>query len=59
MRRALCILLLPLTLSLTGCATSFAPPAAQTGAPDEALQGHAAWCGTNPPSGYCGIDDKR
>jgi hypothetical protein len=42
MRRALCILLLPITLSLTGCATSFAPPASQTGAPDEALQGHAA-----------------
>ena len=35
------------------------PPAAEIGTSDPALQGHAQWCNTNPPSGYCGVDDRR
>jgi hypothetical protein len=48
--------LLLLTTALAGCTP--APPAPNVAA-DEAVQGHTQWCGTNPPSGYCTIDDKR
>jgi hypothetical protein len=48
--------LLLLTAVLAACAPS--PPAPNVAA-DEAMQGHTQWCGTNPPSGYCGIDDLR
>ena len=51
--------LLLLMAALAACTPAPPPPPAQSGAPDEALQGHAQWCGTNPPSGYCSIDDKR
>lgn len=34
--------------------TGVAP--ADTTAPDPISQGHAVWCGTNPPSGYCIYD---
>lgn len=53
--RTVCLFLL--AAALAGC-TPPAPPA-QSGTSDEAVQGHAQWCGTNPPSGYCSIDDKR
>jgi hypothetical protein len=53
--RAVCLVLL--MAALAGCTP--APPPAQSGTPDEAVQGHAQWCGTNPSSGYCTIDDKR
>lgn len=55
-RRAAALALL--AAALAGCTTQPAPPA-PSASPDEALQGHAQWCGTNPPSGYCSIDDKR
>ncbi len=48
--------LLLLAAALAGCTQPPPPPGV---AADEALQGHAQWCGTNPPSGYCSIDDKR
>jgi hypothetical protein len=38
--------------SLAGCLTA-APPE------DQRSWGHAAWCGTSPPSGYCIVDDHR
>lgn len=47
--------------ALSACAsypppdTSAAPPAAR----DPILLGHAAWCGTNPPSGYCPSSYRR
>jgi hypothetical protein len=56
--RALRVSVLAATLALAACASS-EPPAAPTGAPDPALLGHSDWCNTNPPSGYCGIDDLR
>jgi hypothetical protein len=46
-------------LSLGACVQQQTPPPAATGEPDPALQGHAQWCNTNPPSGYCAIDDHR
>lgn len=49
--------LLLLAAALAACTPQ--PPPAPGVAADEALQGHAQWCGTNPPSGYCTIDDKR
>ncbi len=55
-RRAAALALM--AAALAGCTPPAAPPA-QSASPDEALQGHAQWCGTNPPSGYCSIDDKR
>jgi hypothetical protein len=48
--------LLLLTAALAACAQ---PPPAPGAAADAAVQGHAQWCGTNPPSGYCSIDDRR
>jgi len=58
LRRGFWLPALAAALAIAACTPS-APPAAPTGSPDEALQGHSAWCGTNPPSGYCLIDDKR
>jgi hypothetical protein len=50
---------LAVALSLGACVPPRATPASETGAPDPALQGHAQWCNTSPPSGYCGVDDLR
>lgn len=47
-----------LLAALAGCTPPLAPPE-RSGTEDEALKSHAQWCGTNPPSGYCTIDDKR
>lgn len=49
--------LLLLAAAVAACTPQPPPPPGV--AADEAVQGHARWCGTNPPSGYCTIDDKR
>ena len=46
-------------LLLAACAMQTGAPGADTGASDPALQDHARWCSTNPPSGYCDVDDHR
>ena len=53
------IAVLAAALVLGACVPPRAPPASETGASDPALQGHAQWCNTSPPSGYCSVDDKR
>ncbi len=58
LRRASYLSLLAAALALSACAASGTAPEA-TGQPDEALQGHSQWCGMNPPSGYCDVDDNR
>ena len=47
-----------LLAALAGCTPPPAPPE-RSGTGGDALKSHAQWCGTNPPSGYCTIDDKR
>jgi hypothetical protein len=44
---------------LAACVAPSGAPGTDSGGPDPALQGHARWCGTSPPSGYCDIDDHR
>jgi hypothetical protein len=46
-------------LTLGACASQPNAPTAETGEPDPVSLGHSQWCDTNPPSGYCDIDDHR
>lgn len=46
-------------LLLAACKMPSGAPGADSGASDPALQDHARWCNTNPPSGYCDVDDHR
>ena len=48
-----------LLAALAGCSPLLPAPPERSGTADDALKSHAQWCGTNPPSGYCTIDDKR
>ncbi len=59
LRRASCLSLLAAAFALSACAGPAAEPPPASGEPDEVLQGHSQWCGMNPPSGYCDIDDHR
>ena len=58
-RRARHALPLAAILLLAACTAPAGTPGPETGASDPVLQGHAQWCNTNPPSGYCDIDDRR
>jgi len=53
------VVLAGVLLGLAACVggESAPPPAERAG--DPLLLGHAAWCGTNPPSGYCPGGYKR
>ena len=51
--------LLLAVLTLCACATPPAAPMKPGEASDPVLQGHSQWCNTNPPSGYCDVDDAR
>jgi hypothetical protein len=46
-------------LTLGACARQPNVPPGQAGEPDPVSLGHSQWCDTNPPSGYCDIDDHR
>jgi hypothetical protein len=57
-RRTLALAIFAAGMALTSCAMQ-SEPATYGYQSDPALQSHSQWCATNPPSGYCGIDDHR
>ncbi|MGH7005289.1 MAG: hypothetical protein ACREIP_15205 [Alphaproteobacteria bacterium] len=46
-------------LALTACTGPEGRPAPPDLSGDPVLLGHAVWCGSNPPSGYCPGSYKR
>ena len=64
-RRAGSVTLFALALAgvlagVAACTGGQSPPQASAERPsDPVLLGHAQWCGTNPPSGYCPGGHKR
>ncbi len=58
-RRVSRLSLMAAALALSACTGPAAEQLPATGETDEVLQGHSQWCGMNPPSGYCDVDDNR
>jgi len=49
-----------LAIALAGIAACTSqPPAPAEAERDPLTLGNAAWCGSNPPSGYCSMPEKR